>query len=66
LLSNPSSALNAISSLVGATTPDQQYINALDGMGGSMTYMAAVSPWFFTHYGPQTYDKNVRLPALLS
>lgn len=58
LLSNPSSALNAISSLVGATTSDQQYINALNGMGCSMTYMAAVSPWFFTHYGPQTYDKN--------
>ncbi|KAI9511468.1 glycoside hydrolase family 71 protein [Russula earlei] len=22
------------------------------------TYMAAVSPWFFTHYGPDSWDKN--------
>ncbi|KAF5381673.1 hypothetical protein D9615_005563 [Tricholomella constricta] len=25
---------------------------------GGRTYMAGVSPWFFTHYGPDTYNKN--------
>ncbi|TCD60933.1 hypothetical protein EIP91_009286 [Steccherinum ochraceum] len=33
---------------------DQLYINNL----ASKTYMGAVSPWFFTHYGPQSYNKN--------
>ncbi|KAH0831955.1 glycoside hydrolase family 71 protein [Lanmaoa asiatica] len=46
----------SLSTYVGATTPDEQYISALSPMGGS--YMAAVSPWFFTHYSPQTYNKN--------
>lgn len=23
-----------------------------------LTYMGAVSPWFFTHYGPDTFNKN--------
>ncbi|EPQ54502.1 glycoside hydrolase [Gloeophyllum trabeum ATCC 11539] len=26
--------------------------------GGKRAYMAAVSPWFFTHYSPQTFNKN--------
>lgn len=30
---------------------------------GAPTYMGAVSPWFFTHYSPQTYNKNVSLPG---
>ncbi|KAF8555251.1 glycoside hydrolase family 71 protein [Imleria badia] len=51
-----SSALQSLSAYVGATTTDQEYINALSSMGGS--YMASVSPWFFTHYSPQTYNKN--------
>lgn len=25
---------------------------------GGRAFMAAVSPWFFTHYGPQTWNKN--------
>ncbi|PFH51633.1 glycoside hydrolase family 71 protein [Amanita thiersii Skay4041] len=29
----------------------------LSNLGGK-TYMAAVSPWFFTHYGADTYNKN--------
>ncbi|KAH7885391.1 glycoside hydrolase family 71 protein [Phlebopus sp. FC_14] len=49
---------NPLSSLVGATATDQQYINALNSMSTEHTYMAAVSPWFFTHYSPQTYNKN--------
>ncbi|KAG5636461.1 hypothetical protein H0H81_007968 [Sphagnurus paluster] len=29
----------------------------LKNLGGK-TYMAGISPWFFTHYGPDTYNKN--------
>ena len=52
-----SSALEALAPYIGNTTIDEQYINALTPLGES--YMAAVSPWFFTHYSPQTYNKNV-------
>ncbi|KAG6331266.1 hypothetical protein ID866_7823 [Astraeus odoratus] len=59
LLANPTTVVSALSSLVGTTTPDQQYIDGLSAMSGDpKTYMAAVSPWFFTHYSPQTYNKN--------
>ncbi|KAI0327727.1 glycoside hydrolase [Cubamyces sp. BRFM 1775] len=34
--------------------PDLSYINNLN----NRTYMASVSPWFFTHYGKDTYNKN--------
>ncbi|OJT10982.1 Glucan endo-1,3-alpha-glucosidase agn1 [Trametes pubescens] len=34
--------------------PDASYIANL----GNRTYMAAASPWFFAHYGPDTYNKN--------
>ncbi|KAG8214499.1 glycoside hydrolase family 71 protein [Butyriboletus roseoflavus] len=50
------SALDSLATDVGATTSDEEYINALKPMGGS--YAAGVSPWFFTHYSPQTYNKN--------
>ncbi|KAJ6589983.1 glycoside hydrolase family 71 protein [Mycena vulgaris] len=30
----------------------------LDNLGGGRTFMAAVSPWFFTHYGPDSWNKN--------
>ncbi|KAI0048810.1 glycoside hydrolase family 71 protein [Auriscalpium vulgare] len=33
---------------------DQHHLRHLDGR----TYMAAVSPWFFTHYGPDSWNKN--------
>lgn len=32
----------------------------LANLSGGKTFMAAVSPWFFTHYGPDTWNKNVR------
>ncbi|THH26891.1 hypothetical protein EUX98_g7296 [Antrodiella citrinella] len=35
-------------------TTDQTYLNGL----GNRSYMAAVSPWFFTHYGVNSYNKN--------
>ncbi|EPQ50592.1 glycoside hydrolase [Gloeophyllum trabeum ATCC 11539] len=33
-------------------------IAAMSNDGHNRAYMAAVSPWFFTHYGPDTYNKN--------
>ena len=33
---------------------DSIYISNL----GNRSYMAGVSPWFFTHYGKDTYNKN--------
>ncbi|KAG2359484.1 glycoside hydrolase [Suillus spraguei] len=54
-----SSAVSSLlSNYIGSTTPDETYIPSLAAMSGSQTYMAAVSPWFFTHYGPSTYNKN--------
>ena len=40
---------------------DTSYTNVL---GSSKPYMAPVSPWFFTHYGPEVkYSKNWVFPA---
>ncbi|KAH8921477.1 glycoside hydrolase family 71 protein [Atractiella rhizophila] len=36
------------------TASDVNYINSL----GGKPYMMPVSPWFFTHYGPDLYNKN--------
>ena len=48
---------------VGATATDSQYVNGLQSVtsndGNAPTYMGAVSPWFFTHYGPNSFNKNV-------
>lgn len=44
----------AISNLVGTITTDQQYLNGLQGK----TYITSVSPVFYTHYSPETYNKN--------
>ncbi|KAI1809874.1 glycoside hydrolase family 71 protein [Poronia punctata] len=39
---------------------DQEYIDALDGKA----YVAPVSPWFFTHFGPEVpYSKNWVFPG---
>ncbi|KAH7106236.1 glycosyl hydrolase family 71-domain-containing protein [Auriculariales sp. MPI-PUGE-AT-0066] len=39
---------------------DASYISAL----GSKPYLAPVSPWFFTHYGPEVdYSKNWMFPS---
>jgi len=34
--------------------PDQSYLSVL----GTRSYMAGVSPWFFTHYGATSFNKN--------
>ena len=57
----------ALSKFVGATDTDNQYTNGLKALttdNGAPTYMGAVSPWFFTHYGADTYNKNVSALAL--
>ncbi|KAG9313201.1 glycoside hydrolase family 71 protein [Chiua virens] len=46
----------ALDGLIGGAATDKEYIDGLKPLGGS--YMAAVSPWFFTHYSPETYNKN--------
>ncbi|KAG8992977.1 hypothetical protein FRB93_002129 [Tulasnella sp. JGI-2019a] len=37
---------------------DQAQINGVGKLGPGKVYMAPVSPWFFTHYGPDSYNKN--------
>ena len=61
----------ALSQFIGATQTDTQFLDSLAALpnntlqardGESATpraYMAAVSPWFFTHYGPDSFNKNV-------
>ncbi|TFK34633.1 glycoside hydrolase [Crucibulum laeve] len=39
---------------IDAQDTDAMYLGNLTGK----IYMAGVSPWFFTHYGPSTYNKN--------
>ena len=61
----------ALSQFIGATQTDTQFLDSLAALpnndlqardGGPSpprAYMAAVSPWFFTHYGPNSFNKNV-------
>lgn len=49
-----------LNSTIGAFSTDQTYISGLNSVSGdSKTYMAAVSPWFFTHYPQSSFNKNV-------
>jgi glucan endo-1,3-alpha-glucosidase len=53
---------NALNKFIGSTDTDNQHIQSLATLaagGAKLTYMAAVSPWFFTHFSPQTFNKNV-------
>ncbi|KLO14581.1 glycoside hydrolase [Schizopora paradoxa] len=43
-----------VENILTSTGPDATYVSALQGK----PYMAGVSPWFFTHYSPQTYNKS--------
>jgi len=50
---------SALNSSIGTFSTDQTYISALNSISGdSKTYMASVSPWFFTHYPQSSYNKN--------
>ena len=58
----------ALSGFIGATETDKQHLDSLaaldtlqarDGESSKRAYMGAVSPWFFTHYGANSFNKNV-------
>lgn len=65
------SAEDAITKFIGSTDTDLKHIDGLaslrtaktkrDGSSDKLAYMASVSPWFFTHYGADSFNKNVRL-----
>ncbi|RXW22872.1 hypothetical protein EST38_g2977 [Candolleomyces aberdarensis] len=58
----------ALSKFIGSTDTDTEHLNALKALSASLgkrdgeevkpVYMAAVSPWFFTHYGANSFNKN--------
>ncbi|TFK24976.1 glycoside hydrolase [Coprinopsis marcescibilis] len=48
----------AITSRIGSRNSDIININGLQALGPDALFMGAVSPWFFTHYSPQTWNKN--------
>ena len=61
----------AVSQFIGSTDSDSRHLDALnalqkvqrrDGEESKPVYMAAVSPWFFTHYGQDSFNKNVSAP----
>ncbi|QQK40795.1 Glycoside hydrolase, family 71 [Penicillium digitatum] len=46
--------------MVSVADGDREYANAL----GGKAYIAPVSPWFFTHFGPEvSYSKNWNFPS---
>ncbi|KAJ3709955.1 glycoside hydrolase [Lentinula raphanica] len=49
---------NALSSFIGSTDSDSQFLNASSGSASNNVYIAAVSPWFFTHFGKNSFNKN--------
>ncbi|KAJ7250848.1 glycoside hydrolase [Mycena haematopus] len=53
---------NALNKFIGANDTDNQHIQnlaALAAGGAKLTYMAAVAPWFFTHFSPKSaLNKN--------
>ncbi|KAL5523926.1 hypothetical protein ACEPAG_8099 [Sanghuangporus baumii] len=62
LLSSSSSPLmtqisEVVQNFTGSLDSDHQYIDALSKMGNKL-YMSSVSPWFFTHYSAQSFNKN--------
>ncbi|PVG00439.1 hypothetical protein CPB86DRAFT_824436 [Serendipita vermifera] len=51
---NAASSLLQIEQAMSSLTTDHSYFTSLV----DNTYIAPVSPWFFTHYGPDTWNKN--------
>ncbi|KAH8825261.1 glycoside hydrolase family 71 protein [Flagelloscypha sp. PMI_526] len=57
-----------IGTLIGSTSTDENHLQGLAAIGGGLKarqaanekrlYMASVSPWFFTHFGQDTFNKN--------
>ncbi|GAW00959.1 glycoside hydrolase family 71 protein [Lentinula edodes] len=49
---------DALSNFIGSTDSDSQFLNASIGNTSNNVYIAAVSPWFFTHFGKNSFNKN--------
>ncbi|VDC00768.1 unnamed protein product [Peniophora sp. CBMAI 1063] len=62
LSSSTTSTSDAAQQALGAftgTTTDGQYLSGLASMpNGGKAYMATASPWFYTHYGQDSFNKN--------
>lgn len=68
VVSATSTIESVFSQFIGSTETDQQHLEGLaalseglssrDESSSELAYIAAVSPWFFTHYGPDSYNKN--------
>ncbi|KAI0632090.1 glycoside hydrolase [Trametes polyzona] len=51
---------SAVADALGSFKIDQWHIEQLARVENSAhTYMTSIAPWFFTHFGPDTYNKNV-------
>jgi hypothetical protein len=60
----------ALTKFIGSTDTDDEHLSGLVALQGTLqarggesskrAYMGAVSPWFFTHYGADSFNKNVR------
>ncbi|KAH9480430.1 Glucan endo-1,3-alpha-glucosidase agn1 [Psilocybe cubensis] len=53
----------ALSKFIGSTDTDNQHLSGLAALsaadgGVKKGYMAAVAPWFFTHFGADSFNKN--------
>lgn len=67
---------NALSKFIGSTESDDEHLTGLKALSPNLTkrdgeenrpvYMAAVSPWFYTHYGQKSFNKNVSPLSILS
>lgn len=57
---------NGLGPLLGSTDTDEKHLQSLSSLTGGnakrdgqkRAYMASASPWFFTHYGADTFNKN--------
>ncbi|KZT12051.1 glycoside hydrolase family 71 protein [Laetiporus sulphureus 93-53] len=56
-----SSIQSELNATIGSFASDSQYVSGLSSLSSSdngTTFIAAVSPWFYTHYGKSSYNKN--------
>ncbi|KAJ3805324.1 glycoside hydrolase [Lentinula aff. lateritia] len=49
---------DVLSNFIGSTDSDSQFLNTSIGNTSNNVYIAAVSPWFFTHFGKNSFNKN--------
>ncbi|KIM43198.1 glycoside hydrolase family 71 protein [Hebeloma cylindrosporum] len=58
----------ALTKFIGSIDTDDEHLSGLEALQGALqardgesskrAYMGAVSPWFFTHYGADSFNKN--------